>query len=115
MLSADTAEQEKAEQDEHAELESNYAEGLAKERLRIQAELARRNALERSDTECPICFDLTAEADTCVMPCSSKHWLCRGCLRDGLDHDKGAGRQAHACHICRMPMDVVELEKSFGI
>ena len=55
---------------------------LEADMARVQQELAKRNAVERSDQECPVCFDEFGEEQRCCLPCSSKHWLCKGCLSD---------------------------------
>ncbi len=49
---------------------------------RVQQELERRNALERQDDECPICFDLTPREARYLAPCL--HWACVPCMREHL-------------------------------
>ena len=91
-----------AREEEAREYAKIYAERMAAERARVQEELARRNACERPDDECPICFDVISEAPMrAAMPCSAKHWVCRGCLTEIASQAKASDKPSCACPHCR--------------
>jgi hypothetical protein len=79
-----------------------HEERMAVERARVKEELARRNACERPDEECPICFDVIADtAMWAAFPCNAKHTVCTGCLREMAGNDKANGKLSSACPYCR--------------
>jgi len=71
-----------AAEEEAAHFLSIYRTNQQAEYERVQQELARRNALEHGDDDCPICMEVASQHDRRHMPCSAKHWLCITCLRD---------------------------------
>ena len=110
LVSVDELERQVAEEEDRAAMAALYAEGIAKERARIQEEVARRNACERSDHECAICFDETDVGDRRAMPCNSRHWLCKGCLDVNIEHANRSGAASLNCHLCRMPIALVAFQ-----
>ena len=91
-----------AEQEEASEFASIHEERMATERARVHEELARRNASERPDEECPICFDSISDAAMwAAFPCNAKHAVCKGCLREIVMKDQANGKLSSACPHCR--------------
>jgi len=111
LSSLDERERQAAEEADRAAMAAIYAEGLATERRRIEEELARRNACERSDEECAVCFEQTTLAARFVMPCSNRHWLCKRCLNQSVEHARRSEPplDSLACHMCRMPIALTDL------
>lgn len=79
---------------EAAEMAALHQERVDAELAKIQAELARRNAMEPDDNECPVCFEDIRADEKCTLPCNAKHWLCRACLAQLV-------QTSHACPHCR--------------
>ena len=78
------------------------------EAQRIELELARRNAMEHTDDDCPICLEPIDCAERCVLPCDTRHWLCKPCLRKSIAHKQAhldqhgsPSPQAFECPQCR--------------
>ena len=79
-----------------------HEQRMAVERARVQQELARRNASERPDEECPICFEAISNARMrASMPCNAKHWVCKECR--ALNVFNAYARQ-HSCFRCSAPL-----------
>ena len=74
------------------------------EDARHQEELRRRNAVERKESECNICFEEIDKAARCVLH-DERHWLCRSCLGSLLERQ----HQEPSCPMCRAPLDVPRL------
>ena len=110
LTSVDELAHEAAEEEDRAAMAALHAEGMAKERARIQEELSRRNACERSDNECAVCFEETGVDARCAMPCNSRHWLCKGCLDISIEHTRRIGASFLPCHMCRMPLALLALQ-----
>ena len=88
-----------------------HEERMAIERARVKEELARRNACERPDEECPICFDVIADAAMwAAFPCNAKHTVCKGCLREMAENDKANGKLSSACPHCRAEASLETLQ-----
>ncbi len=78
-----------------------HAQRAAEEHARVQAELERRNAVERADSECPICFEEKGADERYAMHGVSNHWVCRTpCLAD-LVGMLAADATGVACPHCR--------------
>ena len=76
--------------------------------------IARRNASEHGEDDCPICLDPVGVAERRAMPCNAKHWLCVGCMRDQVAHGCARVRVSEAkpqlpCHMCRAPAELEAL------
>ena len=99
-----------AEEAGRAAMAAIFAEGMERERIRIQEELARRNSCERADSECAVCFEVTDVESRYAMPCNLLHWLCKSCLRESIEHAKHSGLASLPCHLCRMPVALMALE-----
>ena len=88
-----------------------HEERMAIERARVKEELARRNACERPDEECPICFDVIADAAMwAAFPCNAKHTVCKGCLREMAENDRANGKLSSACPHCRAEASLETLQ-----
>lgn len=119
-VSTSLAEREEAaaREEEARALARIHEEHMAVERARVQQELARRNACERPDDECPICFEAVADAlMRAAMPCNAKHWVCKVCLREISDHAKASGELSCACPYCRAeaPLEALESLHAVGV
>ena len=84
------------------------------EDARVEQELARRNALERDDSECPVCFDDFDAPARCYLPCpppcNDKHWLCRTCLSQLAEtQQRKSPPEAVPCPLCRAEFEDVDL------
>ena len=92
-----------AEAEEAAAFAAIHAQRMKEENDRVQAELERRNALERDDSECPICFDEVEDpAQRCTMHDeNSKHWMCSSCLKEMLTIAQREDQTAIDCPHCR--------------
>lgn len=87
---ADVAPQARAEADA---LATAFEDLELRERARLAAELARRNANEHTDDDCVICFQETPEEERSVL--HGAHWVCRVC------HEDMRARDIHSCPQCR--------------
>ena len=92
--------EEAAAAQEAADFRRIHEEAAARERARIEEELARRNANEHQESECTICFDDCAPADRVTLH-GEQHWTCKQCLAQLLDK---LGRPLK-CPSCREPLD----------
>jgi len=73
-------EERRQQQDSDTALAELHRQAVEAEHNRIQAELARRNALEHTDDDCPICLEAVGTTERSFFGC--KHWLCTDCLGD---------------------------------
>lgn len=90
-----------AAQEEAADFRRIHQEAAEAEAARVRAELARRNANEHDDGDCPICFEDVDEAERCALHEGTvMHWMCGSCLRDMFNHS-----QALDCPTCRQKLD----------
>jgi hypothetical protein len=81
---------------------------MAAERQRVVQELARRNANEHTDAECPICFDECEAADRRALH-GEMHWMCKGCLGEMLSRPPPASSDVYMCPTCRHALDAPRL------
>ena len=102
------SEHEEREQ-EAAEMAALHAAQTAAELKRVAEELAKRNADEPSERDCPVCFESFEDSERCYLPCNPKHWLCKQCLERmeqtaAMKHVQNPGEQesvAVHCPLCR--------------
>ena len=73
-------EERRQQQESDTALAELHRQAVEAERNRIQAELARRNALEHTDDDCPICLEAVGTTERSVFGCN--HWVCADCLGD---------------------------------
>jgi hypothetical protein len=81
-----------------------HEEAAATEKRRVEEELARRNANEHTDAECPICFDECEATERKVLH-GDMHWLCKDCLTDMLSRPQAQ----YTCPTCRHDLDAPRL------
>ena len=106
-----------AQEEEAGAFARIHEERMAVERARVQQELARRNACERPDDECPICFEAIPDAGWVAMPCNEKHRVCKECLMEITSHAKSSGKLSCSCPHCRAEasLDIVESLHAPGV
>jgi hypothetical protein len=75
------------EQDDDAEHTRRHLEEcLLQEKACLDTELSRRNAHERRETECPICFEDVVPSHRVLLHTPSDHWVCAECMHDFRQH-----------------------------